>query len=363
MIPPGQTVALVGETGAGKSTFAKLVARFYDPTDGARARRRPRPAHGHRRTRCARRWGSSPRRDSCSAAPSARTSRSGGLTPPTRRSGRGARRRRGHVHRRARARLRHADRRARRPAVGRSAPAARVRPRARRRSAHPRARRGDLERRRAHREPDRAGPAAAGRGTDRDRDRPPAVDDPPRRPDPRARARAGRRAGDARRAARGRRAATGGCIATGPSRRRRRRARSSSRSRSRRSRPRGCAGSTASSSDRDGVRENRRFYLIDGRDRMVNGKVVGELQQVVADYSDARAPAAARAPRRAGRRRRGPRSATRSPTVLLPDRRMAGSSTVRGRTRSASASAGRCGWSRWTARRPRSTAARPARCR
>ena len=42
--PPGQTVALVGATGAGKSTFAKLVARFYDPTDGPRARRRPRPA-------------------------------------------------------------------------------------------------------------------------------------------------------------------------------------------------------------------------------------------------------------------------------------------------------------------------------
>jgi ABC-type multidrug transport system fused ATPase/permease subunit len=34
VIPPGQTVALVGETGAGKSTFAKLVARFYDPSDG-----------------------------------------------------------------------------------------------------------------------------------------------------------------------------------------------------------------------------------------------------------------------------------------------------------------------------------------
>jgi len=33
-IPPGQTIALVGETGAGKSTFAKLVARFYDPTEG-----------------------------------------------------------------------------------------------------------------------------------------------------------------------------------------------------------------------------------------------------------------------------------------------------------------------------------------
>jgi ATP-binding cassette subfamily B protein len=33
-IPPGQTVALVGATGAGKSTFAKLAARFYDPTRG-----------------------------------------------------------------------------------------------------------------------------------------------------------------------------------------------------------------------------------------------------------------------------------------------------------------------------------------
>jgi ABC-type multidrug transport system fused ATPase/permease subunit len=34
-IPAGQTVALVGETGAGKSTIARLVARFYDPTEGA----------------------------------------------------------------------------------------------------------------------------------------------------------------------------------------------------------------------------------------------------------------------------------------------------------------------------------------
>ena len=33
-VPPGQTVALVGTTGAGKSTLAKLVARFYDPTAG-----------------------------------------------------------------------------------------------------------------------------------------------------------------------------------------------------------------------------------------------------------------------------------------------------------------------------------------
>ncbi|MEV6790646.1 ABC transporter ATP-binding protein [Streptomyces sp. NPDC051320] len=34
-IPAGQTVAVVGSTGAGKSTLAKLLARFYDPTEGA----------------------------------------------------------------------------------------------------------------------------------------------------------------------------------------------------------------------------------------------------------------------------------------------------------------------------------------
>jgi ATP-binding cassette subfamily B protein len=33
-IPAGQTVALVGSTGAGKSTLAKMLARFYDPTAG-----------------------------------------------------------------------------------------------------------------------------------------------------------------------------------------------------------------------------------------------------------------------------------------------------------------------------------------
>ncbi|MFZ2965240.1 MAG: ABC transporter ATP-binding protein [Rhodoglobus sp.] len=34
-IPAGQTIALVGSTGAGKSTLAKLISRFYDPTKGA----------------------------------------------------------------------------------------------------------------------------------------------------------------------------------------------------------------------------------------------------------------------------------------------------------------------------------------
>ncbi|GLW05287.1 ABC transporter ATP-binding protein [Microtetraspora sp. NBRC 13810] len=34
VVPAGQTVAVVGATGAGKTTLAKLIARFYDPTAG-----------------------------------------------------------------------------------------------------------------------------------------------------------------------------------------------------------------------------------------------------------------------------------------------------------------------------------------
>jgi uncharacterized protein YcbX len=37
----------------------------------------------------------------------------------------------------------------------------------------------------------------------------------------------------------------------------------------------------------EGVRENRRFYVIDRRDRMVNSKMLGALQTVIADYSEA----------------------------------------------------------------------------
>ena len=47
-IPAGQTLAVVGATGAGKTTIARLAARFWDPTDGARPARRHRPPRPHR---------------------------------------------------------------------------------------------------------------------------------------------------------------------------------------------------------------------------------------------------------------------------------------------------------------------------
>jgi ATP-binding cassette subfamily B protein len=60
-VPPGLTVALVGATGAGKSTFAKLVARFYDPTEG-RVLVDGTTCATCAASRCAPRWASSRRR-------------------------------------------------------------------------------------------------------------------------------------------------------------------------------------------------------------------------------------------------------------------------------------------------------------
>ena len=128
-IPPGQTVALVGATGAGKSTFAKLVARFYDPTRGRVL------VDGHDLRDVTERS----LRSQLGMVPQEGFLFSGTIADniafgrpdatPTTRSRARARGRRRRVHRAAARRLRHRGRRARRAPVGRAAPAGRVRPR------------------------------------------------------------------------------------------------------------------------------------------------------------------------------------------------------------------------------------------
>ena len=216
-VAAGTTVALVGHTGAGKSTIAKLIARFYDPTGGRDHDRRHRPARRHARSRCAASSGSSRRRASCSPARSPTTSPSAGPSATREEivaaAARGRRRR---VHRAARGRLRHGARRARLPPLARPAPARRVRPRAARRPADPDPRRGDELGRHRHRAQDRARAAPPAPRPHRVHHRAPPLDDPRRRPDRRARARPGRRAGHARRAARAAAGATPSSTATGP---------------------------------------------------------------------------------------------------------------------------------------------------
>ena len=192
-VPPGQTLALVGATGAGKSTLAKLVARFYDPQRGSVA------VDGHdlrgvRQEALRRQLGIVPqegflfsgsvRENIAFGRPEASAEEIEAAVAAV-----GAAR----VHRGAAAGDRDRSRRARRAALGRPAAARRLRPGAARRAAHPDPRRGDLERRRAHRAHDRARAGAAARRAHRDRHRPPPLDDSPRRQDRRARGRPHRR--------------------------------------------------------------------------------------------------------------------------------------------------------------------------
>ena len=75
-VAAGTTVALVGHTGAGKSTIAKLLARFYDPTEGRLTLDGVDLRDVRRRSHFAASSESSRKRVSCSPARSRRTSRS-----------------------------------------------------------------------------------------------------------------------------------------------------------------------------------------------------------------------------------------------------------------------------------------------
>ena len=83
-VPAGTTVALVGHTGAGKSTIAKLLARFYDPREGSIT------IDGHdlrevTQESLRRQLGIVPQEGFLFAGTVATTSRSAGPTRPTRR--------------------------------------------------------------------------------------------------------------------------------------------------------------------------------------------------------------------------------------------------------------------------------------
>ncbi len=202
-IPAGQTVALVGETGAGKSTLAKLVARFYDPQRGrllvdghdlrelsSRALRSQLgivPQEGFLFSGTVRENIAFGRPDASEEEIRAAADAVGADT---------------FIERLRDGYETEIGERGVQP-VGRAAAAGRVRAGAACRAAHPDPRRGDVERGRADGADHRAGAGAAAAGTHRDRDRAPAVDDQAGGADRGAGARPDRRGGHARRADRG----------------------------------------------------------------------------------------------------------------------------------------------------------------
>ena len=179
-IDPGEMVAIVGATGAGKSSIISLLARLYDPQSGAvlldgRDVRDYTQSHLHRQMAVV-------LQDVFLFSGTVLQQHLAGQPGDHAGSGRrgGAPRRRGHLYPPLAAGVRHGSRRARGAALGRAEATALVRPGARARSAPAHPRRGDVLRRLRERTADPGGAGRALCGPHVDRHRAPAFDDPRR---------------------------------------------------------------------------------------------------------------------------------------------------------------------------------------
>jgi ABC-type multidrug transport system fused ATPase/permease subunit len=184
-VPAGTTVALVGHTGAGKSTIAKLIARFYEPTSG-RLTIDGVDLNDVSQESLRRQLGIVPQEGFLFAGTVAENIAFGKPDAKPEEIVRAAQTVGAHEV----------------TALARPAPARRVRTGAARRPPDPDPRRGHVLGRHRNRTDDRARAANAAFRPHVLRDRAPSIDDPRRRPDRGARARAGDRARLARRAPR-----------------------------------------------------------------------------------------------------------------------------------------------------------------